>query len=215
MALTAVQTATAAPGLLLCDRCRLALPDTVFNTPEPVACPGCHAPLLVRVFPAFRRPLPAPRTAESIASGEDAACFYHARKKAVVPCRQCGRFLCALCDLEIDGRHLCPGCVEAGRAANDQTALRHGVPLRPRVLHDKIALLVAGLPLFPLLWFFTLLTAPVALFLSIRHWGEPARSPIPRGRWRLVLAGLLALGQLAVWAYVFYHRLFRVYPFAS
>ncbi len=215
MAPTAVQSTTGTPGILLCDRCRLALPDAVLNTPEPVACPGCHAPLLARVFPAFRQGPAAPRAAESIGSDEDAACFYHARKKAVVPCGQCGRFLCALCDLELDGRHLCPGCVEAGRAANDQAALQQGVPLRPRVLHDRIALLVAAVPLFPLLWFFTLLTAPVALFLSIRYWGEPDRSPIPRGRWRLVLAGLLALGQLAVWGYLFYYRLVRVNTFAA
>ncbi len=215
MALTALHPKTDTLGILLCDRCRLVLPDALLDTPEPVACPGCHAPLLTRVFPAFRRPPPAARTSESVASDEDAACFYHARKKAVVPCSRCGRFLCALCDLELDGRHLCPGCVEAGRAAGDRAALLHGVPLRPRVLHDKMALLVAAVPLFPLFWFFTLLTAPVALFLSIRYWREPAQSPVPRGRWRLVLAGVLALGQLACWAYLFSYRLFQVHTFAS
>ncbi len=210
MALTAIHPASGTLGMLLCDRCRLVLPDAVFNTPEPVACPGCHAPLLARVFPAFRRPPAVAPTAESVGSEEDASCFYHARKKAVVPCSRCGRFLCALCDLELDGRHLCPSCVEAGRVAGGRAALADGLPLRPRTLHDKIALTLATVPLFPLFWLFTLLTAPVALFLSIRYWHEPARSPVPRGRWRLVLAGVLALGQLGVWAYVFYYRLFSI-----
>lgn len=215
MALTAVHPTTSTLGILLCDRCRLVLPAAMLDTPEPVACPGCHAPLLTRVFPAFRRAPVAGRTAESVASDEDAGCFYHARKKAVVPCSRCGRFLCALCDLALDGRHLCPGCVDAGRAAGDRDALRHGVPLRPRVVHDRIALLLATVPLFPLFWPFTLLTAPVALFLSIRYWHEPARSPIPRGRGRLVVAALLSLAQLGLWGALFYDRLSLAGTFAS
>ena len=193
---------------LLCDKCRTVLTGAVVNTPEPVACPGCHAPLRARVFPAFFRGNAEVRTAESVASDEDASCFYHPRKKAVVPCGQCGRFLCALCDLELDGRHFCPGCVEAGRAAGSQTALRAGLPPPPQILHDKIALSVAVLPL--LIWFFTLLTAPVALFMAIRYWNKPARSPIPRSRWRLVLAGLFALLELAGWGYVFFHQLLHL-----
>ena len=195
---------------LLCDKCRTVLTGASVNTPGPVACPGCHSALLARVFPAFfRQDDGRPRTAENVGSAEDAGCFYHPRKKAVIPCEQCGRFLCALCDLELDGRHLCPGCVEAGRAADGRSALRHGLPLPPRTLHDNVALSLAVLPL--LLWPFTLFTAPVALFLVVRYWNEPRRSPIPRWRWRLIVAGSLALVQLAGWIYAFYHHFFFVY----
>ena len=160
------------------------------------------------MFPTFARPAAAARAVESVASDEDASCFYHPRKKAVVPCGRCGRFLCALCDLELDGRHLCPGCVEAGRNADARTALREGLPVAPRTLHDNVALALAVLPL--LLWPTTLLTAPVALFVTVRHWNEPARSPVPRWRWRLILAGGLSLVQVAVWVYGFYHQVFDV-----
>ena len=129
-------------------------------------------------------------------SDEDASCFYHPRKKAVVPCAQCGRFLCALCDLELDGRHLCPGCVSAARAAGGRAALQNGLLLGNRTLHDKLALAVAALPLIPVFWLFTVLTAPTALVLAIRYWNEPRQSPLPRGRWRLVAAALLALGPM-------------------
>lgn len=193
---------------LLCDKCRTVLPGALLNTPEPVACPGCHSALRARVFPAFSRPPAAARAVESVASDEDASCFYHPRKKATVPCGRCGRFLCALCDLELDGRHLCPGCVEAGRkAADGRSLLREGLPLPERILHDSVALLLAWMPL--LLWPFTLFTAPVALFLVVRYWNEPARSPVPRWRWRLVVAGGLSLVQIVGWVYGLY-RLFDV-----
>ena len=193
---------------LLCDKCGTVLTDAAVNTPEPVACPDCHAPLLARVFPAFFRAQAGVRAAESVVSDEDAGCFYHPRKKAVVPCQQCGRFLCALCDLKLDGRHLCPGCVEAGRAANGALALQNGLLLQPRILHDKLALGLATVPLIPIFLGFTLFTAPVALFLVVRYWNEPRRRPVPSGRGRLILAGLLALGQLAAWGCLFYYRLF-------
>ena len=135
---------------LHCDRCRTPLPDAFLNTPEPVPCPGCHAPLLARVFPAFARGGITPgRTAESVGSDEDASCFFHPRKKAVVPCARCGRFLCALCDLEIDGRHLCPTCV-ADPAAGGTTpgATGRTVFANERTLYDQVALSLAVLPLF-------------------------------------------------------------------
>ena len=189
---------------LICDRCRTVLTGGLVNTPEPVACPGCHAPLLARVFPAFSRAGTGGHASESVVSDEDASCFYHPRKKAVVPCVRCGRFLCALCDLELDGRHLCPGCVEAGRAADGQAALQNGVWLGNRTLHDKLALLLAVVPLFPLFLAFTMLTAPVALFLVIRYWNEPRQRPMPQGRARLIVAGMLALGQIGFWGYILY-----------
>ena len=191
---------------LICDACRTALGGAVVNTPEPVACPGCHATLLARVFPAFFRRQTDVAAAESVGSDEDASCFYHSRKKAVVPCAQCGRFLCALCDLEFDGRHLCPGCVGAARTAGGQAALQNGLLFGNRTLHDKLALAMAALPLIPIFWLFTIITAPIALFLAIRYWNEPRQSPLPRGRWRLVVALLLALGQCGFWVYIFYYR---------
>ena len=200
---------------LLCDKCRTVLPDPFLNAPGPLGCPGCNAPLLTRVFPAFFRAEAGARASESVSSDEDAGCFYHPRKRAVVPCGQCGRFLCALCDLEVDGRHLCPGCVEAGRTSGGVLALQNGLLLPPRTLHDRLALSLAVIPLIPIFLFFTLFTAPVALFLVIRYWNEPRARPIPSGRGRLILAALLALGQLAAWGYVFVYRWFSLYTSIS
>ena len=184
--------------ILRCDKCQTVLPGAVVNTGTLVACPACNVPTLVQVFPAFSRPTARGRAAEALGSAEDASCFYHPNKKAAVPCDECGRFLCTLCDLDLDGRHVCPECVEIARKAGK--TLRAG----QRTPHDQVALTVAWVGLIPLFWFLSLVTGPAALFLALRYWNEPRRSPVPRGRWRLVVAGLLGLLQTSFWVFFLY-----------
>jgi hypothetical protein len=178
------------------------VPEEVFNLPEPVPCPTCRASLLVRVFPAFHRGVEIGRAAEPLGSAEDASCFYHPRKKAVVPCADCGRFLCALCDLEIDGRHICPSCASRGTTTGSPAL---GQVEGVRVLHDTIALYLATAPL--LLWPFSLFTSPVALGFVVRYWNEPKRHPFGRTRLRLILAALFAVATLAGWGTLFFFLL--------
>ena len=179
-------------ALLRCDKCQTPLPGAVVNTLTPMECPACGAGIIVQIFPAFLRPAARGRASEVLASQEDAGCFYHPQKKAVVPCADCGRFLCALCDLEIDGRHVCPTCMEIARQA--------GKGLRTsgqRTLHDQVALTVTVVGMVLGVSF---ITGPVALFMVVRYWNEPARSPVPRSRSRLIVAGILALLQTLAWA---------------
>lgn len=183
-------------ALLRCDKCQALLPGAAVNTPDLTACPACGVATYAQVFPAFVRPVARGRISEALASQEDAGCFYHPHKKAVTPCDDCGRFLCALCDLEIDGRHVCPSCVEIARQA--------GKSLRTasqRTLHDQMALAFAVVGMVVGVSF---VTGPVALFMAIRYWNEPKSSPVPRGRSRLIVAGLLGLLQTAVWSFLLY-----------
>ena len=183
------------------------MPGAAVNTTEPVACPGCHAPLIAQVFPALFRPPAEGRAAENVLTDEDASCFYHPAKKAVVPCGRCGRFLCALCDIDLGGdRHFCPGCVEAARREGGKEAAE--LPVQRRTVHDRLAVSLAVVPL--LMWPLTLFTAPVAFFLAVRYWNEPRRGLIPRSRLNVLLAALLALVQIGGWIALFvllvYHR---------
>ncbi len=198
---------------LTCDKCRTVLPETVFNTTEPATCPGCYSALLVEVFPAYFRPVATGQAAENIVSDEDASCFYHPAKKATVPCARCGRFLCALCDIDLGAnRHVCPGCVEAarldpaGKADLAGTGTGGGLPgatlgalsVQRGVLYDQLALVLTVLPLV-ILWPVSFITAPVALFLAIRYWNAPKRAVIPRGRGRMFAAALLATLEIGAW----------------
>jgi hypothetical protein len=89
------------------------IPASFYNKASFIPCPSCNAPLIIQVYPSLtsESPTGAP---ESISEGQ-AACFYHPQNIAIVSCESCGRFLCSVCDIEIDRRHICPGCLESGR----------------------------------------------------------------------------------------------------
>ena len=181
--------------LIQCPACQAWLLEGVFNQPQLSPCPACGVPLQVEVFPAlFRRINPGQRGEIIMVDGE-ASCFYHPQKKAILPCQGCGRFLCALCDCELNGQHFCPACLETGKTKGKIKSLENR-----RTLYDSIALSLAVYPL--LIFYFTLVTAPVALFVAIRYWNAP-RSIIRRTRIRYVVAIVLASMQIAGWGWLF------------
>jgi len=130
---------------------------------------------------------------------DEATCFYHPQKKAVLPCEGCGRFLCALCDCELHGQHFCPACLEVGRKKRKIKSLEN-----ERTLYDSIALSLAVLPvaIVPLIYF-TFITAPASLFVALRYWNAP-RSIVHRTRIRLVLAIIFASLQIVGWVVAIY-----------
>jgi hypothetical protein len=170
-----------------CSRCQEPLPAVAFNTPEMTACPACSSSIRLLAFPASIRPVEAGSTGELVIVDGDASCFYHAEKKAVITCGYCGRFLCSLCDVDLNGEHLCPPCIEAGRKKGKLKNMD-----THRVLYDDVAL---ALTILPLLFCVFPLTAPIALFIAIRHWNSPG-SLIQRSKVRYVLAILFASAQV-------------------
>ena len=146
-------------------------------------------------FPAFSRPLQKGALPEPVLTDAEAACFYHENKKAVDACETCGRFLCALCRIEMRGRILCSGCIQSGRRKGSMRDLT-----RRRVLHDEAALAMAVLPL--LAWPFTIATAPTAIIWALRHWNSPT-SILPRTKVRFLVAILIASLQIAAWVTFF------------
>ncbi|HWB59985.1 MAG TPA: hypothetical protein VG733_10860 [Chthoniobacteraceae bacterium] len=180
--------------------------NVAFNTGEVTQCPACGAKALVELYPAMFRPFADGHPGEKIASAEEAACFYHPQKRATVPCDACGRFLCALCDVDLNGQHLCPGCIQTGKKKGKLKNLEN-----QRVLYDNIALMLTILPFAnPLFFFtvyFTIITAPIALYLSIRHWKSPS-SIVPRlNHLRFSIAIVLALLQIAAWIVLIWYLL--------
>ena len=195
-------------GPILCTHCSTALPVAMLNALEALPCPICAAPLLVRVFPALVRPAKQSSVGEHITDAGQAACFYHPHKTAHVPCDACGRFICALCDVELHGEHLCPSCVEAGRRKGTLTTFENR-----RVLWDNIALSLAVLPIATLaFWFATIVTAPAAIVLAIIGWRKPG-SLAPRTKIRFVVAIVFSFTLLAGWVVVFYFLITQQDPF--
>jgi hypothetical protein len=143
------------------------------------------------VFPAFFRELKPGKPAQEVLLEGEVTCFFHPRKRAELPCDLCGRFLCALCDLDLDGRHVCPTCLETSRRSGTITELEHR-----RFIPAHAALTFALVPI--LIWPITILTAPVAIYYSVRAFRSPG-SLVRSGRFRAAIALALAAVQLLAW----------------
>ena len=181
--------------LIACPKCRAWLLDDVFNRQAMAPCPSCGTRLQIEAFPALFRKINPGQSAEPVMLEGESSCFFHPQKKAVVPCAGCGRFLCALCDCQFGGEHFCPACLEAGKSKGKIKALDN-----QRTRYDSIAL---GLALAPILiFYFTLITAPMALFVAIRYWKAP-RSLVRRNSVRFVIAIVIALCEIGGWVAFF------------
>lgn len=178
-----------------CDECGGANSAELINLSAFVTCRFCQKEIQKTVFPAFFRSLEIGLSSEQILTDSEAGCFFHSEKKASVACDGCGRFLCALCDIAVGEDHLCSPCIESGRNKGKIKTMEN-----KRTRHDKVALSLAVLPL--LLWPFTVITAPAALYTSIRYRKSPP-SLVSPSRWRFSVAGILAVLQMIAWLVLF------------
>ena len=181
--------------MIACTQCKTPISAETINTSELIACSTCKGPIRADVYPALFRKLPVGHTGDFVQAEKEAGCFYHPAKKAAVACSACGRFLCALCDVEFNNQHLCPACLQKGKTKHRIKNLENH-----RVCYDKIALFVALISML-FIWP-TLVSAPIVLFMVIRYWNAP-RSIIPRTKIRFILAFGIAFLQIAGWVLFF------------
>ena len=186
------------PRPVACTKCRAPLPPALYNTGGPERCPSCGVRIQVQTYPALLRPPVPGAKAEAVVVDGEASCFYHPAKRAVVPCDSCGRFLCAVCDVEMNGQHLCSRCIESGKKKGRMEKLE-----TKRMVYDGLALALVVYPvvIVPIIWA-TIVTAPIALYIVIRRWNTPS-SVVRRSRWRMVLAAILAVLEIGIWVAVF------------
>lgn len=176
---------------LACPKCRRALGDESWIDAGRGRCHACELDFEFHSFRALHA-RPAPVAPRAVQAAENATCFFHAENQAETACESCGRFICGVCAVEFAGRKLCPSCVATVRTSDQGE-------VRSRVLYGGIALALALLPL--LVWPFTVITAPAALVVVIMGWRKPP-SLVNPGRGRLIVAGLAALLQIAVWIFI-------------
>ena len=181
---------------IACPRCRQPWPTELCNTGSFVACPVCRTATQVELFPAWIRPLTAGSAGEMILTEGEASCFFHPAKRAAIACHNCGRFLCGLCDVDLNGRHLCPVCLESGQRKGELTDFESR-----RVLYDSGALGLAILPV--LIWPVTMVTAPMAIGVVFYGWNKPG-GLVRRSRWRYVAALIISLAELVGWGVAVY-----------
>ena len=150
-------------------------------------CPYCQKRLQMRVWGAVQQ-----NTSAAAALTDQATCFFHPDKAFQACCQRCGRFVCALCDLQLGAEHVCPTCFERGRAGSGtepgKAEWRHR-----DVLFDSVAVTIGwGWILF---WPVYVAALPAAIFLHVKYRKAPLSYLIPRYGWRFWAAyvGLLWL----------------------
>jgi len=162
-------------GTLRCPKCKVGLGDLNIVGAAIMLCPRCLKEVEVIAFPALYRTIaPTATSTGEVAMEGDSTCFYHPQKKAVVPCDGCGRFLCALCDVDFEQQHLCTTCLESGARKKNIQSLE-----RSRSLHGRTAFVLSIIPIF--------ITGPVAVFMAIKYWNAPG-SLVAYRRWHTRVA---------------------------
>jgi hypothetical protein len=176
---------------LNCGKCKrlmsLPLPESIVNS----TCPSCDTGIQVMTFPSLVKESTPGKAGKTLFVDDESSCFYHPTKQAEIPCDGCGRFLCSLCDIDFQGEHLCPVCFEKGSQKGKLERLQNR-----RILYDELALFLAIIPV--LFFCVTILTAPAALFVSIRYWKAPL-SIVRKSRWRFVAAAVFSGLELLLW----------------
>jgi hypothetical protein len=139
-------------------------------------CPSCTNRMQICLWPVSRK---SNRAATALS--DQATCFFHPDKSFQACCQRCGRFVCALCDLELGAEHVCPACFERGRA--DSGTETGKAEWRHRdVLYDSIAATVGwGWILF---WPVFVAALPTAIVLHVKYRKAPRSYLIPRSGWR-------------------------------
>ncbi len=187
------------PATLSCPHCSEPLSLDLFAAGRPGQCPACRSQVEAYIYPELLRDR-AIRPAIHLAQEQEAVCYFHSRYRATTPCDQCGRFLCEICTISLGSRQLCPECLSQLRKQKDETGLVHYAPL-----FDNAALFLVTAPIATVIfWFFTILSAPVSLFLSAYYWSRQW-TLLPRSPVRFVAAILVSFLLIAGWGFAIYY----------
>jgi hypothetical protein len=162
-------------AIVACPNCNGNVAPVEANSPWQT-CPDCEKRLQVQVWPVARQ-----NNAATTAFSDQATCFFHPGKAFQACCQRCGRFVCALCDLQLGAEHVCPACFERGRAGSGAEPGKAEWRYRD-VLYDSIALTIGwGWILF---WPVFVVALPAVIFLHVRYRKAPRSYLIPRFGWR-------------------------------
>ncbi|MEZ5325153.1 MAG: hypothetical protein R3F19_08820 [Verrucomicrobiales bacterium] len=180
--------------MISCAKCEIPLPFDAQGAPE--YCPNCRRSCVGHQFPAALTSTgEISKPADPVDVMGEASCFYHDTKRAIVACDGCGRYLCSHCKADWLGRTLCLGCIHTQREVKGAGEFQSRV-----TLYDNVALSLLILPFLTLVYgiFLVMFTAPVALYLVLRH-RKASRGIVPRGLWRMRIAGGLSILVILGW----------------
>ena len=195
-------TAADPAARVVCPNCKGVLDAVDYNLPGLAPCRHCKSQLQAVVFGALRSSGLDGRSGVPAAEGES-VCYFHSSKRAEVPCDQCGRFLCGLCDIEFRAEHWCAACLREGVGKQSRPFF-----VKRRTHYDSMALLLATIPFLFFIWP-SIIGGPAALYSAIKYWNQPA-GIMPRTRARLYIAVAFATLQIVGWLWLAIYTVMRL-----
>lgn len=169
-------SSAAGPTIIACPHCSGGIPaDSPWES-----CPFCQKWVQICFWPIVRQ-----NTSAVAALSDQATCFFHPDKAFQACCQRCGRFVCALCDLQVGAEHVCPTCFERGTADAGADAATAEWRYRD-VLYDSIAITAGWL--WILFWPTIVAALPAVIFLHVKYRKSPRSYLIPRSGWRFWVA---------------------------
>ncbi len=150
--------ADAYSATLQCPRCRGMFMLQDGSTKVDEKCPVCQAEVSLAIYPRLFREVSL-KSASQPSEGDDAICTFYPELKAEHICDACGSFMSERATIHWSDRKYCLPCLHRLREEEPSSDFKANSKL-----YDKRALALVTL-LAPL----TLFTAPVALFLLLRH----------------------------------------------
>lgn len=95
-----------------CPNCEWGkIKSNLYDSKGTFKCRSCKAVNYIEAFPALLSKVKKGERPGQVVSNES-SCYTHQSNIAVSTCSHCGRYLCKLCDLELEGVHTCPECLE-------------------------------------------------------------------------------------------------------
>lgn len=171
-----------------CSKCgQESSPGKNYDSSLFYKCSSCKSRNYVELFPAVKNEIQKGERPEA-ALNEESTCFKHSANIAVAACDSCGVYMCKLCDLEIEDKHICPDCLK-----NKPPKLK--TTTQKTLLYDELALHLTIVP-FIFIYAF-IITAPMAVVMSILYWNK-VDTPYERSHWRFIVA--FTLGLLEIFA---------------
>lgn len=189
--------------------CGALQPDQAFRNETPANCKACGKRLKAFLLPSLYQNLlaPPPLPAEPPQPGE-AVCFYDSNRRATKSCSHCGVFISDNWAALWGSETVCLKCLgdlrkkgedkrfQASRTLWDNITLT--LSLGPWFIAVLLLLTIVGYMFSAMALMLTLFTAPIAIFVGLRHWNAP-RSLVPRSRLRLVSGVVFAVLQVILW----------------
>lgn len=176
-----------ASPVLRCPSCRSELKIRGSTDRLEDRCPVCHSQISLVVFSRLYG-VPEETPAPGLADHADARCVFYPELSATIACDECGCFLSEKAAVRWGNLDLCLPCLHRLREEKQGSSFVANAKLYD---NQALALVTVFAP-------FTLFTAPVALFLLLRH-RKTGKSFEPRSPVRWWTALVLAAAWLVAW----------------